>query len=147
MKELMVAFMVWISGNTGLPVPDNVPEIVKVELCQIDRIYHRDENRKCSRPDEIHAAAVYVRSDRTIYFPDTWAPDNIQDLALLAHELTHHMQAESGQFDTAECVGALEKPAYDMQFAFIRSAGVDPWSVVGLDQAILISITKCGPKF
>jgi hypothetical protein len=38
---------------------------------------------------------------------------------------------------------ALEKPAYDAQFAFLEAAGADPYETIGINALKLIFVTNC----
>jgi hypothetical protein len=42
---------------------------------------------------------------------------------------------------------ALEKPAYDAQFAFLEAAGVDPYETVGINALMLIFVTNCMSRY
>jgi hypothetical protein len=146
MKELMLALMVWASAHTGLPVPANVPAIVKADRCAIQALAQPDsECRSDSGP-----VAIYDRHRPAVHLPTGWRADNLYHVSILLHELVHHMQAESGMAMSADnpCPGQnIEKPAYDAQIAFLEAAGVDPLPTMGVNGLYLMLVLRCPDAF
>lgn len=142
MKELMAALMVWINAYNGLPIPPDLPQIVRAERCEIERFAYGDASRQCSR----YGVGVQAAYDNNrVYLQHTWSASNLRDVALLLHELVHHMQAASGKtFDRVQCPPSeLEKPAYETQLAWLRAAGVEPYKVAGINPVSLVFLTSC----
>ncbi len=140
MNGLMLAMFVWISAQTGLPVPTEMPTIVKLEPCELQ---HRvSPTTECGGDITVNAGyelgTLFLRSD--------WRSDDIFDLSTLLHELVHHAQYEAGMpmgiFNP--CPGTnLEKPAYDAQIAWLRAAGVEPLKTMHITPTLLASVTSC----
>jgi hypothetical protein len=55
-------------------------------------------------------------------FDDYFLSDE-EKIALLAHEMTHYLQHREKVLPKLECVAALEKDAYKVQFHFLKKAG------------------------
>jgi hypothetical protein len=144
MEKLVLALMVWASAQTGLPVPEDMPEVRTVDRCEIERLYFDDAARKCGNASG-GVQAIYDHRASRMLLPDTWSPENIYDISMLVHELVHHLQAEAGKTpETVSCVGRdLEKPAYDAQIAFLEAAGLDPLAVMGINGLAYKLLTLC----
>jgi hypothetical protein len=139
MKELALALMVWINGASDLPIPDQQPIIQHESYETLWRMYAPDQEY---RPDVHKVKALYAND--FIYLPDTWSAQDLDYVSSLLHELVHHMQAHSGnQYD---CRGQKEAEAYDLQFQFLESAGVeDPKDFIGVNGLFLAFVTTCNP--
>lgn len=143
MEKLVLALMTWASAQTGLPVPEQHPEIRMIDRCQMQRIYHDDPKIDCSG-ENFQVQALYDHRSATMLLPDTWSADKVYDISMLLHELVHHMQAEAGvTAETVKCVGAVEKPAYDAQMAWLKAAGLDPMEVMGINGLAYAFLTAC----
>jgi hypothetical protein len=78
------------------------------------------------------AGADVPRSQAGAFFPDTGAIEIAADIDLtdplgqsyLLHELVHHAQYMAGVQHRVRCVAELEREAYAVQAAFLRSHGL-----------------------
>lgn len=139
MEPLILALMVWINGVSGLPIPETRP-IVQHE--SYETLWHMYAPEQEYRPDVHKVKALYAND--FIYLPDTWSADDLNYVSSLLHELVHHMQAHSDR--SYECRGRKEAEAYDIQFDFLSSAGVeDPKDFVGVNSLFLAFVTQCRP--
>ena len=141
MEKLMTALLLWASSFTGLPVPDELPNVRFADGCQIERLYYGDGERECAGD----IAAIYNPMFRTIYLPDTWSADNMTDVSTLLHELVHHVQFSAG-LTAADytCAAEMERQAYDAELAWLKAARVeDPMAVVGIPPITYFMVTRC----
>jgi hypothetical protein len=143
MKELLMALIAWLSPELHLPVPDHLPTIKFASHCAIQEVAYEGTTHKCQQDG---VQAMYMEEVDTIFLPDTWRPDNLYDVSMLLHETAHFVQDFSGiNIKSAKCVGfELERPAYDAQVAWLKAAGVDPWTTMKLDQLTMFLLTQCG---
>lgn len=144
MEKLILALMVWASAQTGLPVPEKIPEIRSADRCEIERLYFGDATRNCDEA-VMKVQAIYDHRFSLLYLPDTWSPGDIYDVSMLLHELIHHMQAQAGvTADSVRCVGReIEKPAYDAQIAWLKATGLDPLEAMGINDLSYTLLTMC----
>lgn len=148
MPELIAALMVWAHALTGLPVPAEMPTVVKTEPCEIQKIH--SPGAECVTDDKsMRPVALYLHERGTILLPKDWDANDLGDVSMLLHEIVHHMQHKSGlTIDNVACVGLqLERPAYEVQIAFLEAAGVDPWETMGLNEVMYWFITDCRRRF
>lgn len=59
-----------------------------------------------------------------IFLRDDFDQHRASDIAILAHEMTHHVQRENGFFDSAACQRQSETDAYAVQNYILRGAGL-----------------------
>lgn len=145
MKTLILALMVWASAQTGLPVPDRLPEITYADPCQMERLYIGNPDLDCDSLRGFRIRAMYDPRIRRMVLPEAWRPDSLYDVSTLLHELVHHMQAEAGiRLADVECIGRdIERPAYEAQIAFLEAAGVKAFDVMGLNGLAYVFLTNC----
>lgn len=118
MKELIVALMVWISANSGLPIPDSVPAVRYVTSCELQKDVY-GERYDCLRAQEGRVLAYYLLG--TVVLQTGFDPNDPFDRSLLLHELVHFMQDKAGLLAKAECRDRdLEVPAYRLQRKYMR---------------------------
>jgi hypothetical protein len=140
--ELMRALMAWAAPRLDLPVPDELPVIVRKDHCGLQAIAY--PGRACL--DEGRGVLALYGSG-VMWLRDDWSADSLKDVSILLHELVHHMQHHAG-VEAVPCKAeALEKPAYDAQFAFLEAAGVDPYETVGINALMLIFVTNCMSRY
>lgn len=84
MNAIIAALVVWIAAETGLPIsePPTV-RLVPTSMLQVGvppgRVGH----------------GGYLCAQRLVLLPESWRPD-AWGRAVLAHELTHHLQCVAG---------------------------------------------------
>jgi hypothetical protein len=139
MESFVLGLMVWISQVSGLPLPETVPEITRVEPARIASLAHgpgvADPTTKSGYLALYHAdsATVLLRSD--------WDLRDLRDRSILVHELVHHLQAEAER--EYVCKGAMEKEAYDIQAAWLEDRGADLLEVMNMNSLFLFAVTRC----
>lgn len=144
MEAMVLAFVTWIHTYSGLPIPEEMPNIRFIPRCEIQQMAYEEEI-ECQ---PVGPVAVYdhLAKTPTIYLREYWRPDLLLDQSTLLHELYHHMQHESGiTFGSVECVGRdLELPAYKAQFLWLKEQGVsDPLKTIGINKVQLMFVTSC----
>ncbi len=75
---------------------------------------------------------LYDPETATVYLVRPWDRQDVQDAAVLLHELIHHRQAPHHWY----CAGAQEPPAYRLQDAWLAERGLEAdvnWIAVVLE--------------
>jgi hypothetical protein len=136
-KALMIALMTWASPHVELPVPERVPNVAKLDRCDLQAvIWPRVE---CS---QTHGPVAGYR-DGTVFLMAEFSVDDLYHVSALLHELVHHMQFEADVAPVPCAQEAFERPAYEAQIAFLEAAGVDAMEVMGINGLALLSATSC----
>lgn len=136
-NELATALMVWASNYTGLAMPKQMPLIVPLDWCDVQKT----ARRKCGQEEGDLTVMAVTKKDH-VFLNKKWNVNDPYDLALLVHEFVHIMQFEADV--SYACVAEWEKEAYAASFAFLASMKIEPFKAHGLDKMTLISITTCG---
>lgn len=121
------------------------PAIERIDEEAMWRIYYGPD--KPYNPDSsIYLSAVYDGNNQIVYLGEDWEASNLKDVAVLLHELYHHLQYASGDYEDVWCAGQqLERPAYDVQFDFLRGAGVeDVYEFTNISPSAHMFATSCG---
>jgi hypothetical protein len=71
---------------------------------------------------DVALRAAYDMQARRIFLVRPWRPDDPRGLATLVHELTHHLQFLSRDWD---CVNAAELQAYRLQHLWLAEHGIE----------------------
>lgn len=147
MEALLTALMVWVSSVTGYPPADSLPRIALSTPCDL---YEMAVGADCPEDDEILIRGVYDHHSDTIHLREGWEPDNLHDIAVLVHEMVHHLQNHAGMDMVPKndpCSGQkLEKPAYQAQIRWLMSTGLDfdqSLAVMGTNRLFLLMVTSC----
>lgn len=132
--------------DQDLPVPGTLPRIKFAPQCAIQQLYYDNAADKCDGPLRIMAA--YVNGSSVLYLRDDFDPTSMQDQSILLHELAHYAQDMAGipkkVMKDHGCIGSeLEMPAYQAQFHWIQSMGLDPWVTSGVTPMSLMFSTMC----
>lgn len=120
MKELLLALMVWISANTNYNYYQEAPNVAYVSYETLH--YMQFADKVPFDKNKRMVDALYVFEQETIYLPTGFVPDSPTKLAILVHELVHHIQTLSGR--SWPCVAAMELEAYILQEKFLHSMGL-----------------------
>lgn len=121
MKELLLALMVWISANTNYEFYREAPNVTYVSY---ETLHHMQFGDKVPfDKNKPIVDALYVFEQETIYLPLGFKPDSPTQLAVLVHELVHHIQTLSER--KWPCPAAMELEAYSIQEKFLRSMGLE----------------------
>lgn len=144
MDQLLLALMVWTSAQTGLPVPDELPEIAIEDRCEIERLFYGNAQLDCGE-SAVSVQAIYDTRHSRMVLPESWTAESIYDVSMLVHELVHHLQASAGVTPaTVACTGReIEKPAYDAQIAWLEAAGLDAYETMGINGLAYHLLTMC----
>jgi hypothetical protein len=140
--ELMWALMAWAAPRLELPVPAELPVIVRKDHCGLQAIAYPDA--PCP---EAGQGVLALYGPGVMWLRDDWSANSLKDVSILLHELVHHMQHHAGVPETPCAAEAVEKPAYDVQFAFLEAAGVDPYETIGINALMLIFVTNCMSRY
>lgn len=144
MEQLLLALMVWASAQTGLPVPEELPEIAIEKQCEIERLFYDNSERDCGE-SPISVQAIYDTRHSRMLLPESWSAKNLYDVSMLVHEIVHHLQTSAGVTPASvSCTGRdLEKPAYDAQIAWLEAAGLDAFETMGINRLAYRLLTMC----
>lgn len=139
--DLMQALMAWAAPRLDLPVPSVLPTIVRKNHCELNAIARPGADCPEDAPGVPSVRALY--SSGVMWLNTEWRADSIRDVSFLLHELVHHIQFHAGVPDSPCASEALEKPAYEVHFAFLEAAGLDPYEVTDINGLMLIFVTNC----
>jgi len=64
---------------------------------------------------------LYDAATETIYLTEPWSPENMRDISVLLHEITHHRQAGQHWY----CEQAQEWRAYQIQAQWLEEHGIE----------------------
>jgi hypothetical protein len=146
---LLNAIVTWLSIAFELPTTDSLPVIA---LASKDAIAHfgatgaLSDGRQDATPkpaDEPQVLALYDALDKTVYLPEGWVGGTPAELAMLVHEMVHHLQ-HAAHLEFA-CPQEREALAYAAQerwgVLFGRNVNAD----LGLDPLRVALISSCIP--
>ena len=155
MKELVLALMIWIGGQTGFPIPE-LPIISEVTSAEIRNIMFKcDELKKQNDPtydvfcvvdldsSVIDVIAVYDHESGIIYLPIYFYKNNMAHRAILLHELVHHLQYKADYDEKVRCQPMLEKQAYDLMDKWIEQNNVTMPDELTIGPLLRFTITQC----
>ena len=155
MKELVLALMIWIGGQTGFPIPE-LPIISVVTSVEIRNIvFECDELKKQNDPmynvfcgvDQNPSApdviAVYDHESSTVYLPIYFDKNNMAHKAILLHELVHHLQYKADYDEKVRCKPMLEKQAYDLMDKWIEHNNVTMPAELTIGPLLRFTLTQC----
>ncbi|MBK1668127.1 hypothetical protein CKO28_08770 [Rhodovibrio sodomensis] len=139
MDSFVLGLMVWISSVSELPLPENLPEITRVEPAQMASLAN---GPGAADPTEDRGyLALYHAESRTVLLRSDWDMGDLRDRSILVHELVHHLQAEAGR--DYVCRGAMEREAYEIQAAWLEERGADLLEVMNMNGLFLHAVTRC----
>lgn len=118
---------VTISMLSGYPVPEQNPEVHFVPLATMQQMI-------CKRPCAVKA---FYMPGKGVYIDETIDVQNdTYSRSVLLHELVHHLQHESGKFESLDTAchrwQAKEVEAYEIQHKYLKKLHVTR-SFIGLD--------------
>ena len=142
----------WISDNSDLPYPSEMPRVERVSPSQILRLrYDALLPRRAQAIGGEHSTplpqvqrevvAVYDDVNRTIYLPTSWTGATTAEQSVLVHEMVHHMQNLAGL--KYPCGGAREKPAYLVQRKWLADRGLDLEDEFQVDMFTIVALSAC----
>jgi hypothetical protein len=117
LAQLVAELFVAIKMLSGYPVPEAMPVVHRLPRAELEAMV-------CRTPCGVKA--FYLRG-KGVYLDETLDP--VRDLkarSILLHELVHHVQGQTGKFDTMpDCHGwyAKEYEAYSIQNRYLRWEG------------------------
>ena len=138
MHGLVLSMVLWVSQQTGLPMPQHLPNVHILNDTTFCNIYGKHCHAKT-----VHPVAFYDHGE--IFLKEPFDPDSLPSLSILVHEIVHHLQTSAGwQYP---CIPAGEPLAYNTQAKWLKSLGVqDPWSVMGIDRFTVIVVSLCSEQ-
>lgn len=135
MTELILAFLMWISAETGLAVPP-APPVVIVSQEEIAR------RAFGALAKEAGATALYDNESGTVYLREGWDARDLYSRATLLHELVHHVQVFNRV--PAACPAAHERLAYRLTLVWLEQQGVeDPHAMLNIDEFTIAVLSMC----
>lgn len=109
----------WIGEQTAYDVSDALAAPPTIMLCDRgDRIHY--EGRSIIVDETIRG--LYDLEKRRIVLTEPWDADDPRDQAVILHELIHHVQWTSRDW---ECHGAPEPEAYRLQEQWLAERGIE----------------------
>lgn len=120
MKRLIKALLRHNHEVTGLPMPKDAPSIRFTSYTWLSRMTE-------FKADGVNfVSACYDPNKGIIWLSHAWDKSDPYDVAILAHELVHHMQWKSGKYTSkrGQWKGNFERDAYRSQFAYAFKHGV-----------------------
>ncbi len=145
LENLMLALMIWIGPQTGLPVPSEVPImafVTKERLCELAFLSSKgDALAQCISGENQVVAGAYDFRGNTLYLPKTWSASRPKDVSVLLHELVHFMQDQAEK--VYACRGGLERVAYDAQIEYLREGSLDFFKLFEVDQLFFRVTMTC----
>ena len=154
MKELVLALMIWIGGQTGFPIPEPPTISTKTTKEFIYFIYDCDNLKKkdkalydyvCESTDSParEILALYNHIIKEIYLPSYFDKNIMSHKAILLHELIHHMQYLSGYDKKVKCKQMLEKQAYDLMDVWLEENDTVMSKDLTIGPILRFTITTC----
>jgi len=138
MQTLLIALMVWINANLGYTVELTPPNVEYKTYYQLHTLAYAGEVPFDSVKPVIQA--LYIEETETIYLPVGFVPKAPEQLAVLVHELVHHIQNLSGK--KFKCKAAQELDAYDLQDKFLKTMGMKIEDV-GINWLFVAMVSTC----
>lgn len=151
MDALLVAIVVWLSVNCGLPAVFESPKIERVPASSTALLRSRGSEMSIVRDRERSAEATgdvvafYDDSTKTIFISSQWTGRSPAELSILVDEMVHHMQNVAGI--RHECAAERERLAYEAQDKWLRLFGRDLEGEFGIDGLGLLVRTSCALRF
>ncbi len=143
MKTLIAILILLASFETGLPAPKNAPTVefasAQELICMVYGV------NPCSKEGIENLAEIEATYNLgVVWLRDGWSAKSIRDISTLYHEIIHHMQDK----DDYDCVGEMEKQAYDAQVKFLTDLGVeDPLALMEVNELVVLLLTMCRPGY
>jgi hypothetical protein len=139
MESFVLGLMVWISSVSGLPLPEDVPEIRRIDPARMATLA---VGPGAADPEaESGYLALYHADSRTVLLRHDWDMRDLRDRSILVHELVHHLQAEAGR--DYLCKGEMEREAYEIQAVWLEARGAELFEVMNMNGLFLFAVTRC----
>jgi Domain of unknown function (DUF6647) len=136
MRELVLAFLTWISAETGLTMPPP-PLVVLLSSAQLTELAYGPDSPVC---EDLWAA--YDGSASVVYMRTDWNAAGLRARASLLHELVHHVQFFNKV--PARCPAEREQLAYELTLRWLREQGAaDPYAVLDIDEFTVFILSHC----
>ena len=144
MEPLLIAIVVWLSANFGLPATYDLPRVERMSSIEMTNLLYQNsgaDQRKVKFDQMGKVLSLYSVETKTIYLARKWTGQTPADLSLLVHEMVHHMQNLSPT--TFECPQAREKLAYEAQEKWLNMFGHNLENDFGIDRLTIFMNTAC----
>lgn len=146
-RALLKAIGTWLSTTFDLPATDSLPAVALASKEGIALVAQggalSDSRREGAPAHEPQILALYDASARIIYLPEGWVGGTPAELAMLVHEMVHHLQHAAGL--TFACAQEREALAYAAQRQWGVLFGRDVDADLGLDPFRTLLISSCIP--
>ena len=156
MKEIILAMMMWINTATGYSIPEipNINYLNTMELrsyaygCELTPIPSQNIELCAAKKDwdldKANPVALYNDKNKTIILNKKFNIETTHDKSVLFHELVHHMQFDNDIETNVECMGDLEKEAYNLQDEWLQEThSVNVWDTIKMNKLFFMMITSC----
>lgn len=114
LADLVLVLEDWLDRHSPYPARAARPDI---------RFVSRHRAHALAPSSAVHDGrrrGLYDPDAQTIYLVRPWSIRDAHDVSVLLHELVHHRQATARHW---YCPGQQEKPAYDLQQAWLTQQG------------------------
>lgn len=147
MEALLTVIMLWLSANFDLQQSFSHPAIVVESSANIHALHYGGSMQRGNlegahrdgHPSQV--VAVYVDTTSTIHLAEGWTGTTPEELSILVHEMTHHLQHVGGH--TYACPQEREKLAFAAQEQWLAMFGGSLLESFGIDSFTLLARTTC----
>lgn len=143
MDALVLAMMTWIASASGMPMPEQAPEVRHVSPYRLASLAKPGGSAHPAY-DPVETTgflALYHAETGTVLLRDDWRIDDLRDRSILLHELVHHVQAHADR--SYPCHGAKEREAYGLQAEWLEARGGDLFDLLGMNALGFYAATRC----
>jgi hypothetical protein len=116
-EALAAVVAAWIVAEGALPLPAALPEIGFAPPARLAAM-HRGA---AAAAGEGGVVALYEPARRRLLLPEGWAGRSHAEIAVLVHEMVHHLQHMAGR--RFACPAQREAEAYGLQARWLALAG------------------------
>lgn len=127
----------WITENSDLSPTGKLPELKFINpgmmaTCrQAVMSKYQAADSRIVDDGTFGIVAFYDRKTATIFLSSDWDGSDLADKSILVHELVHHLDASTEDWQPSMDGG--ERLAYDLQDRFLQANGSDLFTALGID--------------
>lgn len=133
--QVAATMLALAEAGTGLSAEGVKIGIVFMEECKLQLL----TGKTC--PPENGRYTRAAAQPGVVVLQEGWDPSNVYHQAIMLHELVHILQFHHEV--PMACTNEWEAVAYEVHFDFLRSKGLDPYEVTGLDEMTVKLLTTC----
>jgi len=131
--DVVRGLLEWIGGATDYDIGPSLAAPPEIGFCRVGEWVEYEDNRFLVEED---LRAVYDWPNRRVLIVAPWDPADKRDLSILLHELVHHVQMQTRDW---ECLQASEWQAYKLQERWLAEQGID----AGFDWLHIYFLSRC----